>query len=623
MGTRRKNTLHTALPDGGCAPAGNDTGYHLGHSFGIQWPTARTSRDLDGELPSPGSTACSEGIYTYLDIKFWLHHPRNAGKAIDSNNYAIKDDHPEINLYYQLHTLIQQHFNEIEAAIAKSAAKNKNNQAVSKSETSTTQKVKGQVKSLVNGATIAFFNGGYSKHRGKSRHWMAFVPSKAELMVSRFIDPYGRLNSSIAGPISAMGLGCMLSITGGTRGPTTHASTASISNHQVNLISLLTPGVEHANWSPLQVSTLVTRIEVNGETVFTHLKDTPVRWAIIQSDKVQQPAEPLEDVRKDRACDRSGGALVSEEAEAHADNDLTQLPDVEFNIDGLVAGRATAEVGDAQKIDSGIMVVLKNEERESLTLTDEGKRNMMMKLPAKEIDKKQFELAGRNHQRNVSIVSAEGKRARDELCSLHVILSTTVVNLLAQAVSSQTAPTITLCHGSILEQDRPHLGRQFYYYLSPPTRWVELRCVCRGMPANKSTGSSQQNNGALTKVVAHCFYSLCNIHRNAWLQTPSTAMRAQQTATLNSIYINYIRRLPQSSTIVSCSKAVEAAFTVAKKNPNMADMPLGRSDHDGRRFTCHMHRHSGIITEHAITSDLSNVAREGSMLSKTVNVKMD
>ncbi|RSM20313.1 hypothetical protein CDV31_000808 [Fusarium ambrosium] len=130
-------------------------------------------------------------------------------------NFTVDADHPEYYMYTRLETLIHAHYDEIydkiEAGIVQDAQNDDSDGEVggwTGTETSLIRKTVDQLKD----AAAAYRAGGYKKIDGRDAHYKELLPSHEEVMLCRFVDPYGMGHGTISHLIGFLRVGWMFSI---------------------------------------------------------------------------------------------------------------------------------------------------------------------------------------------------------------------------------------------------------------------------------------------------------------------------------------------------------------------------------------------------------------------------
>ncbi|RTE76987.1 hypothetical protein BHE90_008558 [Fusarium euwallaceae] len=152
-----------------------------------------------------------------LRDEFWKKHPGRdeADKLDNSPNSTINADHPDYDMYTRLEALIHTHYDEIydeiEAGIIRDAQDgDPDNEAGAwtGTETSLIRKTVDDLKDAV----AAVRAGGYKMVDGHHVDWKELLPSQEEIMLCRFVDPYGARHATIFRLIATMGVEWMGSI---------------------------------------------------------------------------------------------------------------------------------------------------------------------------------------------------------------------------------------------------------------------------------------------------------------------------------------------------------------------------------------------------------------------------
>ncbi|RSL68929.1 hypothetical protein CEP54_002561 [Fusarium duplospermum] len=152
-----------------------------------------------------------------LRDEFWEKDPGRDETSRPNNNpnSTIDAGHPDYDLYTRIETLIHAHYDEIydeiEAGIIRDAQNgDPDNEAGAwtGTETSLIRKTVDQLKDAV----AAVRSGGYKKMDGHDVDWKELLPSQEEIILCRFVDPYGVMHATIFRLIAIMGVEWMGSI---------------------------------------------------------------------------------------------------------------------------------------------------------------------------------------------------------------------------------------------------------------------------------------------------------------------------------------------------------------------------------------------------------------------------
>ncbi|RSL93880.1 hypothetical protein CEP52_012990 [Fusarium oligoseptatum] len=152
-----------------------------------------------------------------LRIEFWMCHPERdeTDTPYNNPNFTVDADHPEYYMYTRLETLIHAHYDEIydkiEAGTVQDAQNDDSDDEVggwTGTETSLIRKTVDQLKD----AAAAYRAGGYKKIDGRDAHYKELLPSHEEVMLCRFVDPYGMGHGTISHLIGFLRVGWMFSI---------------------------------------------------------------------------------------------------------------------------------------------------------------------------------------------------------------------------------------------------------------------------------------------------------------------------------------------------------------------------------------------------------------------------
>ncbi|KAL6353668.1 hypothetical protein LRP88_12981 [Fusarium phalaenopsidis] len=152
-----------------------------------------------------------------LNVEFWLTRPgHQAGQEPDFDCPKAERNHVEYELFLRLEHLIHEYYNgtedgELGDGMADGDTPMTNPVEKGKEAAgSKREKIKGEsnlvrkTKNRVRDAAKAYINGGYGYSRGNKKWYTEFLPDRAELMLSRFVDPYGAANGTIAGHLQTM-----------------------------------------------------------------------------------------------------------------------------------------------------------------------------------------------------------------------------------------------------------------------------------------------------------------------------------------------------------------------------------------------------------------------------------
>ncbi|KAH7219149.1 hypothetical protein DER44DRAFT_847118 [Fusarium oxysporum] len=129
-----------------------------------------------------------------LQAEFWKKNPRNRREDFDVEKCQIQEDHPALEKYHELAKLINQYYDDID----KDEVKGHTNK--SKSE-----RIRA-VENKVWRAYLAYEHNGFGMVRGKLTHWRQMLPTTSEMIMDRFVHPYGHGNSAILGYTQSMGI---------------------------------------------------------------------------------------------------------------------------------------------------------------------------------------------------------------------------------------------------------------------------------------------------------------------------------------------------------------------------------------------------------------------------------
>lgn len=150
-----------------------------------------------------------------LSMEFWMSRPdRHPDDVLDNHDVLdVNDGHPRYDLYKQIQTLIHAHYDEIydkiEAGILDDASTEGSHDVErdwAGTETSLIRKTESQLRDAIAARRCA---GGYKNFDGRDMHWKECLPSQVEIMLSRFVDPYGAMHDMIAGMVSYLEVGWM------------------------------------------------------------------------------------------------------------------------------------------------------------------------------------------------------------------------------------------------------------------------------------------------------------------------------------------------------------------------------------------------------------------------------
>ncbi|KAH7003975.1 hypothetical protein EDB82DRAFT_532362 [Fusarium venenatum] len=184
----------------------------------------------------------------YLKYEFWLVDSGSGGSwpsfLKDLDALRIRKDRPRHGLYLELYYLVHKHYDEVEAS----------DQQMTASDNSTTREARGALRNTV----IAWFNGGWREDQQTVRHQRSLLPSQAEMMVSKFIDPYGDMDGIIVGTAASLGLMHLFSIDGGVDAQTDVESdrpTAAIANTMAAQTEQQIADVARTLWTSVRICT--------------------------------------------------------------------------------------------------------------------------------------------------------------------------------------------------------------------------------------------------------------------------------------------------------------------------------------------------------------------------------
>ncbi|EEU35023.1 uncharacterized protein NECHADRAFT_78556 [Fusarium vanettenii 77-13-4] len=169
-----------------------------------------------------------------LHVEFWLCSlEHTAGEQPDFDCSRPDGDYPEWDLFLRVERLINEYYDGIEsgeldeemadddtlvAGNGKIATpvtgKGKETAGTKRDKTKGESNVVRKTKNRVRDAAKAYMNGGYGESRGNKKWWTDYLPDQAELMLPRFVDPYGATNGTIAGHLATMQRGWMIQIGG-------------------------------------------------------------------------------------------------------------------------------------------------------------------------------------------------------------------------------------------------------------------------------------------------------------------------------------------------------------------------------------------------------------------------
>lgn len=146
-----------------------------------------------------------------LNLEFWVYHPdRHPDDVADDHDVCdVNDDHPQYDLYKQIQTLIHAHYDEIEAGILDNdSTQGFHDEEIrwAGTETSLIRNTKKQLRDAIAARGSA---GGYKNFDGRDMHWKECLPSQAEIMLSPYVDPNGRMHEMIADMVFYLGIGLM------------------------------------------------------------------------------------------------------------------------------------------------------------------------------------------------------------------------------------------------------------------------------------------------------------------------------------------------------------------------------------------------------------------------------
>ncbi|KAL5618389.1 hypothetical protein FOVSG1_000611 [Fusarium oxysporum f. sp. vasinfectum] len=148
----------------------------------------------------PGNQRSRNDAMLALQAEFWKKNPRNRREDFDIEKCQIQEDHPALEKYHELAKLINQYYDDID----KDEVKGHTNK--SKSE-----RIRA-VENKVWRAYLAYEHNGFGMVRGKLTHWRQMPPTTSEMIMDRFVHPYGHGNSAILGYTQSMGITSELDI---------------------------------------------------------------------------------------------------------------------------------------------------------------------------------------------------------------------------------------------------------------------------------------------------------------------------------------------------------------------------------------------------------------------------
>ncbi|KAL2675406.1 hypothetical protein Neosp_011590 [[Neocosmospora] mangrovei] len=115
-----------------------------------------------------------------LQVEFWMHHPnREPGESAQNcENICVEPDHPRYGLYLQVLGLIEKNYDKIG----------------SEGDFDMVREIKARVELAWN-----------EYHFGYEDSWAEYLPSRAELMFTRFVVPHDGIDRSIVSMLGDMG----------------------------------------------------------------------------------------------------------------------------------------------------------------------------------------------------------------------------------------------------------------------------------------------------------------------------------------------------------------------------------------------------------------------------------
>ncbi|KAJ4211612.1 hypothetical protein NW757_014806 [Fusarium falciforme] len=166
---------------------------------------------IDGPAKGSGTKKVwtKQDAFQCLNVEFWLSHPKHqAGEEPSFDCPKADSSHPHYEWYLRLENLIHEYYDNGDPDDEDEPAGTKRERT--KGESNLVRKTKNRVRDAVK----AYLTGGYGYSRGSKKWYTEFLPDRADLMLVRFVDPYGAANGTISGHLQTMSRSWMAEIGG-------------------------------------------------------------------------------------------------------------------------------------------------------------------------------------------------------------------------------------------------------------------------------------------------------------------------------------------------------------------------------------------------------------------------
>ncbi|KAI8652161.1 hypothetical protein NCS56_01433500 [Fusarium sp. Ph1] len=181
--------------------------------------------------PTKGSTTkktwVRQDAIQFLNVEFWLTRPEHkAGEEPDFDCPRAEANHTDYEIYLRLERMIHEYYTsnedgdpdegaaDADTPMTHPTEKGKEPAGSKRDKTKGESNVIRKTKNRVRDAVKAYLHGGYGYSRGSKKWYTEFLPDRAELMLPRYVDPYGATNATIAGHLQTMKRSWMAEIGG-------------------------------------------------------------------------------------------------------------------------------------------------------------------------------------------------------------------------------------------------------------------------------------------------------------------------------------------------------------------------------------------------------------------------
>lgn len=182
----------------------------------FDWFTWRFGFLDEDETHAIAKEWCRRDALIWLRFEFNLHDPnRHPDDMLDYLAISdINDGHPQYNLYVELENLINAHYDEINGEIEAGV---QDDAQIDEFFDDDEEGWAGKETYLIR-KTSSKLRAAYVARLSGHKNWEELLPSQAEVMLSRFVEPYGALHNTTATLGPSLGRMWMAEVSSGVSG---------------------------------------------------------------------------------------------------------------------------------------------------------------------------------------------------------------------------------------------------------------------------------------------------------------------------------------------------------------------------------------------------------------------